>query len=557
MAYPITLRLQDDNLVLIGRVPVAILEQNNIPYLRSRDEQGRPTFTVAWDTVIAQKLSLHRIPALSRMPKDYTFPMRDAMRPMAHQIQGSDFLVRHKRAYMFLDMGLGKTLTALWALDYLHQIGLISKALVVAPKSILYSAWENEIVTHLPHMTSQVITDDNAARRKAKMHSAAFLHIINHDGPAWFYKDLMKNNYDAIVYDECTAIKNPSTKRFKGVRHLLRSDTILWLMTGTPTPQSPMDAYGQIRLMNNVDADARPCPPAEIIGNAFMTEKAWKHKTMVPGGHGLMWFPRKNANDIIHRYMQPAFCRTKDEVLPDLPRTIFLPPREVTPAKEQEDAYKAFKAKQKAEGTNGLLVDAVNAAVQLSKIIQIGAGCAYAEEFEAGGDTGGKRLIATFPTKAKDTELLEIIEQARGKCIVYAPFTAALHRLYKYLVDLGYRAILIDGSVKPKDVHRLVNVEFQSSGDNSPQIIVAMPQKLSHGITATAATETIWYSPVVRAEVYQQANNRMDRIGQTLQTNVHHLSGSPTEMRLYERLKNNTVSQRELLAMYNAFIEAA
>ena len=509
-------------------------------------------YTMPWSLENVRGLSRLDIPCISRMAVDYTYPRRrdKVPFPMDHQIQGADFLVRNPRAFLLLDMGGGKTLTSLWAFDYLLTVGAASRILILCPKSILFTAWLKEAKTHLPHLSSLVLSDDNPKKRERNATSKAPIHILNHDGPFVLEKILRKNEYSHIAYDESTAIKNKSTRRWRSVRKLLPPSRGLWEMTGTPRPGTPLDAYGQIALMRNVDSDGQRCDAHEVLGESFMSEKAWKDMTMFRAGE--IWLEKEDANQTIARYMRPAFARTKRQMLKDLP-PIVPADYDVGLEKDQKAAFTAMRKKDRAELSTGAIIKAANAGVRLSKLIQISCGVAYLNPTIAGMDEGYGRPTHTFSTKERDLQFLDLFEAQVGKSIVYIPFTAALHRFNEWLTKQKIRTATLTGADSAKELSDIIDA-FQSNSPRSPQVLVAIPQKMSHGITATAASMTCWYAPVIRSETYQQANNRMDRPGQRNSMLLAHLFGSPTELRLYEKLQDNALTQQGLMSIYEEFL---
>lgn len=516
---------------------------------------------VPWTYENAYALSNVGIDAISPMPVEYPFPMFK-FKPFIHQIQGADFLARNRRAYLFNGLGSGKTLTAAWAADYLLQKGYIRKVLVVAFKPTLYSAWGADIETHLPHLPFEVLTDDNAKKRKKKFKSNTPLHIINHDGPAHFWRELYENQYDLIIYDESTAIKNVNTDRWRGMHSLIadRPHTRLWEMTGTPRAQSPMDAYGQIRMMENVNKQAERSPPADIWGGVFMSESEWRDKTMrsVSRGDKTVWVQKDDANDIVFSYMRPAFCKRTEDCV-DLPPEVQLPIASLTASKAQKEAWEALR---KTDGSytdgEGRSVAIRNPAAVLSKAIQIACGCLYADTDDnpiiPGMDEGAGRPVIEFDVTEKNKEMLRLINEAEGKAIVFVPFTAVVERVAAWLRKQGKKVQTVYGSMSPQAVHEAINVNFQSDSPEAADVIVGIPQKMSHGLTITAANLIIWYAPIMRGEVYQQANMRIKRIGQRRTMFYAYLSCCSLERDRYRQLASGHESQQDFLQLYEDFM---
>ena len=508
------------------------------------------------------QLANYGVPVITPMCLEYDYPICAPHKPYLHQYQGADFLAANKYAYLFMGAGTGKTLTAGWAFDYLLRKGIIERVLVVTTLSTIYSAWADDLTRNLPHLSYRVIVSQSPKKRKRLFRSKAAVHIIHHDGAALFWKDLAANNYDLIVVDECTAIKNPKTNRFKGVQALKFScnSPRIWEMTATPCAQSPEDAYGQIVLISNVNENGERCPPAKILGSAFMSAKAWRDLTTTSSGDGIMTrrIPKPEANDIIFKYMRPAFSRrTRDCV--DLPPEIILPTPDCKATHDMAEAWKKLRSDGCYE-RDGKRAQAVNAPGTISKVLQVASGFVYGD-VEDGYDDDisrrGERPVIVLGAPEKNAKLLEYIQTAEGKTIVYVPFTAAVELVDEFLKSHGVRTVKIYGSLSPKEVRHRINVQFQSDSPDSPQVIVAQPEKMSHGITATAASMTVWYGPITRGEVYQQANMRMARIGQKKTQYIVHLSSCGTEKRRYQQLRLNHNRQQDFMELYEDFKRGA
>lgn len=524
------------------------------PDFEAIGEGGR----VLWTYDNAFRMALYGVEVVSPMPVEYDYPIKMGWRPRTHQIQGSDFLAANKYAYLFMGAGTGKTLTAAWAFDYLLKKKVVKRVLVITTLSTIYSAWAADLAENLPHLSFKVLVSSSSKKRKFLFRSKADVHIINHDGACLFWKDLAVNDYDLIVVDESTAIKNVDTRRFKGIQNLKFNcnSPRVWLMTATPCAQSPEDAFGQIVLVSNVDHSGNRCPPAHIVGPTFMSKKRWRDLVTDQTGAGpfAKRVAKADANDTVFRYMRPVFSRrTRDCV--DLPPEIILPTPECNPTKEMVAAWKSIQQNGYYEkGDKKAVVE--NAPATLSKVLQIASGFVYADVesgYEDDTSNVGERPVIHLGNPEKNEELLNHIREAEGKVIVYVPFTAAIEMVDRFLMSRGIRTVRVYGNLSPKEVHKRINVRFQSDDPDSPQVIVAQPEKMSHGITATKATLTVWYGPIMRGEVYQQANMRMARLGQTRTQFIVHLSSCTTEKRRYAQLRANHNRQQDFMALYNEF----
>ena len=177
----------------------------------------------------------------SPMERDYKWGGQ--FKPMDHQKTTASFLSITKRGFCFNEQGTGKTASAIWAADYLMSIGKVKKVLVVCPLSIMHSAWQADFFKFAVHRTVNVAYGAREKRKDVINSNAEFI-IINYDGVEIVEKDISKAGFDLIIIDEANAYKSVSTKRWKAMKRLATPNVWLWMMTGTPAAQSPVDAFG-------------------------------------------------------------------------------------------------------------------------------------------------------------------------------------------------------------------------------------------------------------------------------------------------------------------------
>lgn len=154
-----------------------------------------------------------------------------------------------QRAFCFNEQGTGKTASVIWASDYLMQKGVIKRVLVLCPLSIMKSAWQQDLFKFAMHRSCSVAHGDAKTRRKILQAGSEFV-IINFDGLAVVKDEVLKGGFDLIVVDEASAYKNAQTNRWKILREVVDKVGRLWMLTGTPAAQSPIDAYGLAKLVN-------------------------------------------------------------------------------------------------------------------------------------------------------------------------------------------------------------------------------------------------------------------------------------------------------------------
>jgi hypothetical protein len=300
-----------------------------------------------------------RKPLPSPIIRDYDWP--GVFDPFDHQKITSEFLSINKRGFCFNEAGTGKTSSALWASDYLMKQGLIKRVLVICPLSIMYSAWEADVQSTIMHRTMGVAHGTQKKRELIIDEPFDFV-CINYDGVGIVREAIANGNFDLIIIDEANAYKSPSTARWKTLAKIVKPETRLWLMTGTPAAQSPVDAYGLAKLVS-------PERVPKFSG-------AWRDKVMTQVTR-FKWVPRSSAKDLVFKALQPAIRFAKNDCL-DLPQVMYQT-REVPLTPQATKYYKTLKDQLLFE-TGGEMVSAVNAASGLTKLLQISGGAVYTDK---------------------------------------------------------------------------------------------------------------------------------------------------------------------------------
>lgn len=457
------------------------------------------------------------------MPMHYDWPkVQGKHNPFEAQIDTASFLSMSSRAFCLNDMGTGKTNSALWAFDYLKRMKIVSRMLVVCPLSTMERTWADSIFQTFPHMETKVLYGTREKRRKL-LEDDADIYIINIDGLSTI-KDLLvtREDIDLIVVDELALARNASTERWKTLNVICNKQTKrrVWGMTGSPTPNSPTDAWAQCKLItpNNKDLPMYFGKFRDLV-----MIKLTQYK----------WIPRPEANDLIHELMQPAIRYSLEDCI-DLPEQTFIT-RTVEMTPEQKKAYKDMLSKLSTEYAGGQIL-AVNEAVKANKLIQIACGVAY----------GLNHQEVLIPSKPRVDALQELIDESQGKVIVFVPLTAALESLAGKLVKRGYTVEMVNGDTSKSERDRIFS-QFQNT--QYPRVLVANAATMSHGLTLTAATTIVWYAPIHSNEIYEQACARVRRPGQTKTTVIAHIAGSEVERKVYQRLETKQSMQGLLLEM--------
>lgn len=436
--------------------------------------------------------------------------------PYDHQKNTAAFLTMNKKALVLNEIGTGKTQSALWAADYLMNVGVINKVLIIPPLSTLERVWGDAIFKGLIHR-QHVVLHGTAKRRKQLLKTDVDFYIVNHDGFSIISDEAM-GMFDLVIIDEAAVYRTPNTTRFRLFRKWIDAnpDTRLWLMTGTPTPNQPTDAWALAKL---VDSPYAPRTFGSFRDQVMEKISQWS------------WQPRPGALDTVKHVLQPAVRFKRDDCF-DLPDTVFQT-RQVELTPDQRMHYDKMMKSFITDVAGGEQITAVNEAVKLQKLIQIACGVAY-------NDMGENVEIDCKP---RVRAVLEVIEEVGGKVIIFVPLTGTLHMLEKELAK-HYTVGVVNGAVSSKKRNAIFH-NFQERTD--PKIILAHPATMAHGLTLTAASSIIWYGPITSNEQYVQANGRIERIGKRHVSNVVHIEATTLERKMYKRLENKQKLQGLLL----------
>jgi SNF2 family DNA or RNA helicase len=448
---------------------------------------------------------------------DYTWTGK--FKPFAHQKETSDFLSRRRKAFCFNEQGTGKTASVIWSADYLMKLGKIKRVLVICPLSIMKSAWQQDMFKFAMHRSCSVAHGDAKQRKKIIAAGSEFV-VINFDGLAVVKDEIINGGFDLIVVDEANAYKNPMTNRWKVLRDVAAAAKGLWMLTGTPAAQSPLDAYGLAKLVN---PDNTPKYYGQFRDQVMYKVTQFK------------WVAKPGSQDTVHQVLQPAIRFERDQCL-DLPPVTHVE-REAPLTPQQAKYYKLLKDKMTMVA-DGESVTAVNAATNLNKLLQISGGAVYT-------DTGE---VVEFDVSNRLNVVLEVIEESSHKVLVFVPFTHTIELLKATLDKHGVSNDVINGKVSVNKRSDIVT-RFQEKPD--PYVLIIQPQAASHGLTLTAANTIIWYAPVTSVETYLQANARINRPGQHNPMTIVHIKGSEIESRLYSMLQSNINNHEKIIDLYH------
>ena len=417
----------------------------------------------------------------------------------------SSYLIMRRNGRVFITGNTRKTHSTLWAVDYMQRIGAMGKCLVVAPLSTLEIVWGETIWYNFPRKKYAVL-HGTAAKRKELLKKDCGIYVINHDGVGIIQEELAKRkDITHIVIDELRVFFSSKTTRWKSMKSIITPERTAWGLTGTPTPNEPTDAYGQMKLIK-----------PENFNGSFT---AFKQATMQQFGP-FRWVPRRGHEAIVQQALSPAIRFTR-EVVTDMQPQIIERHAELSP---QQAKHLNELMRQAATEIDGSMITAVNAAVLVQKIVQAACGAVY--------DTQGNVVEMDFGPRLKVIE--ELIEENNdSKTIVFFPFTGVLDAFAR---ELGkkWSVAVVDGGVSSGRRTQIFK-DFQEKG--SPHVLVAHPGCMAHGLELTKAALIIYGAPITSADTYGQACARIDGGGQKLRIDIAHVSATAAERKIYAALR--------------------
>lgn len=442
-------------------------------------------------------------------------------KPHNYQQFATDFILNQSICCLMLDMGLGKTvitLTALWqlALDSFD----VSRVLVIAPKRVAEDTWPKELAKweHLTGLTSSLVLG-SAAERKAALQKKAFLYIINRENVAW----LVKNHYwdfDMVVIDELSSFKSNKAERFKAMKKVRPMVTRIVGLTGTPAPNTLLDLWPQMYLMDMGQRLGR------FIGGFrdrfFLPDK--RNREII-----YSYKPREGAEDAIYALISDICISMKAADYLDMPERIDNR-IEVSMSPKERKLYDDFQ-KDMVLSIDDEELDAANAASLSNKLLQMANGAVYGED---------KKVIPIHDRKLDALE--DLVEAANGKPLLVA---------YWYKHDLQRIKARFKNA-------RCIDTAKDIDDWNAGKIPLALihPASAGHGLNLQDGGCTIvWFGLTWSLELYQQLNARLWRQGQKHTVVIHHIVTKGThDEDVMQALENKDTRQSALIEAVRARI---
>lgn len=451
--------------------------------------------------------------------KDYDFPCRYE-KPLALQVKTVINLIKYRYFYCLSTMGTGKTLSCLWASDFLAMNAKIRRVLIVAPLSTLESVWADEIFHHLRTRRAVILHHYNKAKRVELLEHDCLYYIINHDGIKLIEKELRKKKFDVIIVDELTAFRNNNSDRTKCMKRICRTARAVWGLTGSMTSNKVTDAFGQAQVVNPYN---EALPEFYTVFRDLLTIKLDEYTDV----------PRNGWEKILYPMIQPSI-RFKLDDCTDLPPIVY-EHRDVEMTKEMKGIYTEMKKQYIVELEEGVIT-AANAGVKIMKLMQISCGAVF--------DNEGNLVQINNSNKLK--ELIELYSQLdTKKLIIFCNFKGSLKNVLSFLRGKGITAEAVHGGVS-RTARTKIFHDFQHGTLNT---LVMQPAASAHGLTLTAASTICWFGPVTSNEIFRQANARIRRPGQTRKQLVVMLQSSPVERKFFRALETKEANSNMFLSL--------
>jgi SNF2 family DNA or RNA helicase len=459
-------------------------------------------------------------------------------KPYFYQRYCVDWLIHNPAAGLFLDMGMGKTVITLTAVDaLLFDYFAVQRVLVIAPLAPAKETWarEAEKWDHLSRLRLSVVLGAEAVR-EAALSQAADVYVVNRENVPWLVNRFTRRRpaegplpaagpwpFDMVVIDELSSFKSASTVRFKALRRVRRLISRIAGLTGTPAPNGLMDLWPQMYLLDGGAALGR-------------TLTGYRDHFFLPDKRGpqvvYTWKLKPGAEEEIYERLTGLCVSMKAADYLRLPERLDIR-REIHMSAGPMAAYRMLERKTLLIFEDGRIIDGATAAVLANKLLQAAGGAAY-------DDTGAARFLHDEKLRALET----LVEEANGQPVLvfyaYAHERDRIKAAFPYAVD-----------IKSKNA-----AERWNNGDIP--LLYAHPASAGHGLNLQFGGHIIiWFGLTYSLELYQQANRRLHRIGQKAAVLVHHLimAGTIEETILDKILLAKEIRQNALLNALKARIE--
>lgn len=440
-------------------------------------------------------------------------------RPYDYQAYAINKIIDNKRFGLFLDMGLGKTVSTLTAIEQLKYDYLdVDKVLVIAPKRVAEDTWAQEVEkwTHLTHLDVSLVLGTPKQREQA-LERNADIYVTNKENTKWVCERFKKDwPFDMVVIDELSTFKNSDSQRFKILKKKWPLFDRFVGLTGTPAPKNIMDLWAQIYLIDG----------GERLGK-FKTHfrQRYFYPTHKVAEHTFNWELKDGAKDEIYKMISDVTVSMESKDYLKMPERVDTV-KEAKLSKKERALYDELEQNMVIENDidDDKDIVALNSASLSNKLLQMSNGAVYA-------DDGSITHIHD-----KKLELLdEIVEESQGQPILV---------MYNYKHD---KERLMERYSFAETLDSEDYMERWNNGDI--QMLITHPASAGHGLNLQyGGSIMVWFGLTWNLEYYEQANARLYRQGQKKTTVIHHLlTENSIDQKVYESLKNKKLGQTELM----------
>lgn len=435
-------------------------------------------------------------------------------RPHKYQEEAINKIIEIDRCGLFLDMGLGKTVIALTAInDLMFNHFDIAKVLIIAPLKVAEDTWSRELSKwdHLKDLNISLMLGDKAKRIKA-LETQADIYVINRENVSWLVTYLGRDwDFDMIVIDELSSFKNPTSNRFMSLRKVIRKSVRVVGLTGTPNPNGFIDLWSQIYLLDSGDRLGKTL--TSYRNEFFIPDKRDSQRVFT-------YKLKDGSSELIKNKVSDICISMKAEDYLDLPDKIFINQKI---SLKNRQVYEEFEKEFYFEFTRDFEINAVSKSVLINKLLQLTNGAVY-------GDTGDYFIV--------HNEKLDKLEE-----IVESTLDSSILCFYQYRHDLDR---ILERFHFAKELSQ-DNVDDWNKG--KIKLLLTHPASSAYGLNLQDGGNVIvWFGLPWNLELYKQANARLYRQGQKHNVFIHHLICENTvEERVLETLQRKGKVQDELL----------
>lgn len=414
-------------------------------------------------------------------------------KPYEYQDYATDYIIENQYCGLLLDMGLGKTVSTLTAVNYLLMMGEVQKVLVIAPLKVAENVWSTEVDKwdHLNHLKISKVIGSEKKRNKA-LRDMADIYIINRENVTWLVNQYGGSYFpfDMVIIDELSSFKNHKSNRFRSLRTVRPLINRVVGLTGTPTPNSLIDLWPQIYLLDRGE---------RLEKNISRYRELYFNNGNSNGPIVYNYKIKENAQSVIYDKISDICISMKAKDYLELPELIFNTINVQMPDKLKKQ-YEDFERSKVLELIQEEQISVANAAAMSNKLLQFANGAIYDED---------KNIKEVHKLKIETLE--EILEFATSPVLVFYAFKHDLVQIEKYLKK--YR---------PKKLENNDDIKAWNNGEIP--FMLCHPQSAGHGLNLQAGGNIIvWYGLTWSLELYQQANARLYRQGQTKPVTIYHL----------------------------------